>query len=970
MRKIAAIICGLLCIFMAQGAPPYLPVDCNFERKANETQFDIVSSALSTPIIRAYLWQGTNAWYAQGHSAYLKFGKTDSDLAMITVTGTVVGAHVDFPIATNDFNYPLKNWYCAVLVTSNSQSYSFARGSITLLRSPEISGSRLPLSTSALNGSSYGTFTGNFTNWPFGLKSGDLSQFIGLGGTSGQVWQTLGNGFGQWGNAGSVSTQGLASIVYVEDRVATSTQGVARAEVTNGFATIEYVDNSTQGLVRATITNGLATIILVTNALGVATQTVFGAITAKVSQSSFDTSTGALAAADLGLLKIDGSRYATNELMVYGTNVMHAELNGNPTFATDATGWLRGGETLFDTDHMIFPTTGSKVGTLTWSNAPRNNIGSTYRLSLNGDCATPGAATFSLTWGGNTRSFAVGTFFTNEMDIYCGTTNALVITGTADSQQINLRGVSVKHLYKGALAAAEVYASNVYAGVVTAHKATVGTLTGGAGSFTQLLVNGASVDTNEPGWIANSNRIAYINAGNIFGPVQSMSGGVQVARSIATYSITTQAQYQITGVGLIPDINGTLLTNTTPVLGSNAFISIGSSGLDDTNSVYVYFGGAAWYANKPPTGVGNSIWQGPDLVGNYAALMNSTGTVAMAVAADLLITNVSTNMVYLPLPVPTNAAVNGYGFTATVTGGQTNLAYAPVVTFAQLTSVSGALEQAAYAADALQGSAATNYAATLVGSLAGELLYGATNAHPTLVGALSFWRGVTPGSWSQTNTVAVNGETNVIVNRFLTNSPTILQAGAYEQTVFLQASVGNLGYYVPWLCLATNGTTNFLSSGDFLYPDTVKRGVPTTMRLSTNVNVPSGWMLGVVGSFVRTLAGASQTITVFGGTNQATHLATPSLQVSPQATVAYVDAQDVTMTNALNVQLRAAMVANPLGANLNANDFGVSNLTFTMFRGWGVTNVWTGYTNVSGTGYQYEAFTTAGVWRTNWSALW
>jgi hypothetical protein len=169
MKKLAISLLVALCL-TAHGADPYIPISCNIEKSDN--QFHVRSSVLNTPVIKATIYQGTNLFNLSGWGGTFKFAKDDSQASMTPIVGSVSTSEtgvIEFAVATNDFSKPIDSWYAVVLLTNATKQVSYARGLITLQRSPEISaGSALPTSV-ALYGPSYSVL-GGFGGWAFVIK--------------------------------------------------------------------------------------------------------------------------------------------------------------------------------------------------------------------------------------------------------------------------------------------------------------------------------------------------------------------------------------------------------------------------------------------------------------------------------------------------------------------------------------------------------------------------------------------------------------------------------------------------------------------------------------------------------------------------------------------------------------------------------------------------------------------------------
>ncbi len=147
------------CLF---SAAPYFPITANFELRADETQWHIVTKERNTPIIRCYFYQGTNAWGGTNWSARFKYAKDDGSTNMNTITGTVYtttgtsytayrtngysftvtgvtyATYADFQATTNTFQYEFNKWYSTVLLNTGDYNISQASGLITVKRSPEL----------------------------------------------------------------------------------------------------------------------------------------------------------------------------------------------------------------------------------------------------------------------------------------------------------------------------------------------------------------------------------------------------------------------------------------------------------------------------------------------------------------------------------------------------------------------------------------------------------------------------------------------------------------------------------------------------------------------------------------------------------------------------------------------------------------------------------------------------------------
>ena len=165
MRKYILLLIGLLS--GSACAAPTLRYTANFQRTDNSPQFHVYTAVLNTPDIQFSLYEGTNAYApGAGWGGYLRYGKSVNDPYMATVGGSITGSTLYINAGTNDFPVAVDGWYAGVVLTSSTESVS-ARGLITIRPSPEISAPGILSRTYAINGSEYGPFTGDFSQWPF-----------------------------------------------------------------------------------------------------------------------------------------------------------------------------------------------------------------------------------------------------------------------------------------------------------------------------------------------------------------------------------------------------------------------------------------------------------------------------------------------------------------------------------------------------------------------------------------------------------------------------------------------------------------------------------------------------------------------------------------------------------------------------------------------------------------------------------
>jgi len=268
MRKISLILaCSFVAAFACAQMPQY-PINADIQGEGN--QWHIPTKVGNTIQINATMYQGTQTWNATGWTAKFRYGKSRNADLMSTITGVVSGSSITFQAATNDFAYPVENWYSTILIESNGYAVSSPEGLLTVKRAPEIDSGTL-FQTYTINGNLY-SFTGSFTNWPFlsdddGTVTGDLAYFNGtkwtrLGsGTTGQVLTaTATNLAPQWSSASG----GDANVVV--------TQALHTASIASNSAALPLVNALSLDRPAFSVTSDGATITCaITNADGTST---------------------------------------------------------------------------------------------------------------------------------------------------------------------------------------------------------------------------------------------------------------------------------------------------------------------------------------------------------------------------------------------------------------------------------------------------------------------------------------------------------------------------------------------------------------------------------------------------------------------------------------------------------------------------------------------------------------------------
>jgi hypothetical protein len=180
MKRLSLVFLAML-VGLEVSAGPYIPIKCNFEdNRAN--QFNIQTAVANTPTIQATLWQGTNLFTnTTGYGVIFRFSQSDRSSSMSTINGTLNGAVASFEMLPTTFQKSFNNWYAVVVLTDtlHAKYYSFSRGLLSVRAAPEFSAPSFVYQVlGPLNGSLYGPFIGDFSAWPFVLKSSYLGGYV------------------------------------------------------------------------------------------------------------------------------------------------------------------------------------------------------------------------------------------------------------------------------------------------------------------------------------------------------------------------------------------------------------------------------------------------------------------------------------------------------------------------------------------------------------------------------------------------------------------------------------------------------------------------------------------------------------------------------------------------------------------------------------------------------------------------
>jgi hypothetical protein len=183
-------------------------------------------------------------------------------------------------------------------------------------------------------------------------------------------------------------------------------------------------------------------------------------------------------------------------------------------------------------------------------------------------------------------------------------------------------------------------------------------------------------------------------------------------------------------------------------------------------------------------------------------------------------------------------------------------------------------------------------------------LYGATNIHPVLgAGYFSFHTELPTNKW--TNTYTLGTSYALVGNRFDTNSTaggtTITALSEFDHHVYCSVDALNGGtYYSRVVYVKSDKTaTQEIYSGTEVIPATSIRELTSSSTAPTNITLGAGtWYLGVE-RYAKRNAGATVTLSIYGGGGTPTRLEIPS-SLSPSGTFAtrqYVDSSISSHTN-------------------------------------------------------------------------
>lgn len=119
---------------LAQIPTDEYPVDY----RVKTPQFALATKQGSSPAFTFLTTVGTTTWTGNGWTLVLHWSQSWDSEAMGCLTGTVASGSVTFQATTNTFTNLLMGGYCALTASSNTVAVTFAEGSLTVLKAPEI----------------------------------------------------------------------------------------------------------------------------------------------------------------------------------------------------------------------------------------------------------------------------------------------------------------------------------------------------------------------------------------------------------------------------------------------------------------------------------------------------------------------------------------------------------------------------------------------------------------------------------------------------------------------------------------------------------------------------------------------------------------------------------------------------------------------------------------------------------------
>lgn len=136
MKKLLMFLAGAA---LAGGLLAQIPTDAyTVDYRVKTPQFALDTKKGSTPAFVFNLKVGSSSWTTTGWTVLLKWGPSWDSEALGCLTGTVSGSAVTFQAASTTFTNLLTEGYCALTASSNTVAVTFAEGTMTVRKAPEI----------------------------------------------------------------------------------------------------------------------------------------------------------------------------------------------------------------------------------------------------------------------------------------------------------------------------------------------------------------------------------------------------------------------------------------------------------------------------------------------------------------------------------------------------------------------------------------------------------------------------------------------------------------------------------------------------------------------------------------------------------------------------------------------------------------------------------------------------------------
>jgi len=185
MKKLLTMLAVCMIAGVGCGATPSVTNNVYFADASQ--QFELETSELNTP-----KWVFVLDFTATGYTSTFRWTTNRIEdvqdwTNMFSIAATVSGTTVTVQPDTNDLSYPCEDGYCVLTLTSPTEAHSYARGTITILDAPEITGGTGVLGTAAVNWSTMGPHTSISNSFP--LRPGSNISWRAVGdGTGSYYW--------------------------------------------------------------------------------------------------------------------------------------------------------------------------------------------------------------------------------------------------------------------------------------------------------------------------------------------------------------------------------------------------------------------------------------------------------------------------------------------------------------------------------------------------------------------------------------------------------------------------------------------------------------------------------------------------------------------------------------------------------------------------------------------------------------